>query len=261
MNEQLAAQERELHAYVDGELDPETMAHVEARLARDPEARQRVADYRLQRDMLQDLHRGLLDKPIPPQMTRILRRSPRRVSTRFWQAAAGIVLVLGGAFAGWLGGELHHEASEAVEYLVEDTASAYRVYGPEVKHAVEVDGANRDHLQTWLSKRLEQPVQIPNLDTHGYRLLGGRLLATTAGPGALSLYEAQDGRRLVVYQCRNTNDERPSRPLYQDEDGVAVYYWFQNGLALGVAGASAITDLDAITESVYRQTGVRLTGS
>ena len=49
---------------------------------------------------------------------------------------------------------------------------------PYFSHPIEVAATERDHLAQWLSNRLSRSVTPPALDALGYRLIGGRLLAT-----------------------------------------------------------------------------------
>src|SRR6185369_13024482 len=63
-------------------------------------------------------------------------------------------------------------------------ARAHLVYTPEVRHPVEVDAKEKDHLVKWLSKRLDRPLKVPALGNEGFELLGGRLLPGNDGPVA-----------------------------------------------------------------------------
>jgi anti-sigma factor RsiW len=56
----------ELHALVDGELDPARQAEVEAWLSENPDAAGRVARYRAQNAGLHALFDGVLDEELPP---------------------------------------------------------------------------------------------------------------------------------------------------------------------------------------------------
>ena len=55
----------------------------------------------------------------------------------------------------------------------------------------------RDHLMTWLSKRLGQPINAPDLVQHGYQLVGGRLLSLGEKPAAYFI-EHNDGLRTTL---------------------------------------------------------------
>ena len=63
-------------------------------------------------------------------------------------------------------------------------ARAHMVYSPEVRHPVEVEAKEQEHLVKWLSKRLDMQLRVPLLTGEGFELLGGRLLPGVDGPVA-----------------------------------------------------------------------------
>ena len=104
--------EAELHAYVDGRLDAAGRAAVEARLAGDAEAAERVRAWTEQRDALRALHAGLMDEPIPEHLLHAADQLHHR-STRFaqWQRWGGMAATVLLAFGlGW-GGHVQWQAS------------------------------------------------------------------------------------------------------------------------------------------------------
>ena len=72
-------------------------------------------------------------------------------------------------------------------------ARAHAVYAPEVRHPVEVDAKEQEHLVKWLSKRLGLTLKVPLLTTEGFELLGGRLLPGPDGPVAQFMYQDSGG--------------------------------------------------------------------
>ncbi len=94
--------ENHLHAYVDGEVDEDARAEIEAWLAGHPDDAAKVDAWRKQRDGLRALYDGILEEPVPPGMLARLAESRTGVSHRAWlRAAAGIALFAAGAAAGW----------------------------------------------------------------------------------------------------------------------------------------------------------------
>ena len=55
----------------------------------------------------------------------------------------------------------------------------------EVRHPVEVPGSERAHMTQWLSKRLGSELRVPDLQSIGLKLVGGRLLPGPTGAGRL----------------------------------------------------------------------------
>ena len=95
-------------------------------------------------------------------------------------------------------------------------ARAHLVYAPEVRHPVEVDAKEQDHLVKWLSKRLDIALKVPVLASEGFELLGGRLLPGPEGPVAQFMYQDASGKRLTLYvlaaAARATTSRRSASP-------------------------------------------------
>lgn len=239
----------ELHAYADGELSPEQRAEVEARLARDPEAARKVADWKRQRALLKSAFGGVLDEPVPPQLAATLRAAaaPARLSP--WLAmAAALLLLLCGGLAGWfLRGET---APVTMASLGEEALAAHSVYAVEVRHPVEVAGDDKAHLQAWLSKRVGTAFTVPDLAEEGYTLLGGRLLSGADGPAAMLMYEDQKGQRLSVLLASPGTDMETA--LKVEEQGKLIACTWQDGkLAVAVAGEMARDPMMVLAKAVY----------
>jgi anti-sigma factor RsiW len=167
--------------------------------------------------------------------------------------AASVALLVAGGF---IGAQLDRSDLAPLaggHSLAREAAMAYAVYAPEVRHPVEVPGDQEQHLVAWLTKRLGAQVRAPRLDGLGFQLLGGRLLASADGPGALLMYEDAQGRRVVVYACLNEDKDRSTAFRFAQEDGVSVFHWLEGPLSYGVAGELDRAALQSIAEAVYRQ--------
>jgi len=127
---------------------------------------------------------------------------------------------------------------------------------PEVRHPVEVTAAEEQHLVAWLSKRLDAPLRAPSLVSHGYQLLGGRLLPPTSrhdpAPLALLMYENAQGRRLSLLVKREANNAETSFRFSEDQ-GARVFYWIDGPFGYALAGDIDRDELQQIARSVYRQ--------
>ena len=114
--------ETTLHAWVDGELQPDAAAAVAQWLAEHPEEAARMAAIQAQNAGLQALHAQLLEEPVPPQLIRTLQRPTLQWR---WQhaLAAGIMLFSGVQLMsiGILGeyiGRIYEEVKRRPTYLV-----------------------------------------------------------------------------------------------------------------------------------------------
>ena len=97
-----AIEDDELHAYVDGALDPVRALGVAAYLAAHPREAARAEAYRVQRDWLHGLLDHVLPQPVPSRLSAVPRRHALRLIwlRRAWATAAFVMalaaLALGG---------------------------------------------------------------------------------------------------------------------------------------------------------------------
>jgi anti-sigma factor RsiW len=243
--------EDELHAHVDGELPVDRHAAVEAWLASHPEDAARVAEWRAQADAIRTRYGAIGDEPVPARfgLERLARAGSR--SWRAIAAAAAIVSFLAGGVVGWMAHGASAEAPSAFDTFTGQALDAHKVYVVEVRHPVEVTGAERPHLVQWLSKRLDYRLLLPDLESRGLKLVGGRLLPGPLGPAALFMYEGPSGDRYTLY-CARTN-AAPTALRYKAADRFAGFYWVDHGIAYVVSGPSDREQLSGVAQAVYDQ--------
>lgn len=132
-------------------------------------------------------------------------------------------------------------------------ARAHLVYAAEVRHPVEVDASQQEHLVAWLSKRLGTKLKVPVLSEEGYELLGGRLLPGPDGPVAQFMYQETAGRRLTLYVSARAKSEGQTAFRYAQEGAVSVFYWIDGNWGYALSGEIDRPALSRISTSVYRQ--------
>lgn len=259
--------EAELHAFVDGRLDAAARAAVQARLDADPEAARTVAAWTGQKEALRALHADLLREPVPPTLLQAARqlhhRSSRIGRWARWGGVAASVLV---AFAAGWGSHVQWQSSQDAQPLARvrgagefarQAVLAHTVYMPEVRHPVEVEAAQQEHLVQWLSKRLNRPLKIPNLSGTGYELVGGRLLPGDKGARAQFMYQDANGQRVTLYvgavdgAAGQGMGETAFR--YANEGEVTSFYWVDQGFGYALSGKLPRQGLLVLAELVYRQ--------
>ncbi len=233
--------EEELNGYVDGQLPPKRWAAVERYLAAHPDAARRVATDIAHRQALNAAFAKYSTQPLPPELNlnRLVEERLRTRSHRRWQIAAAVVISLGiGGAGGWL---LHTQPTldryeRAMAALEHQALASHAVYSPDRRHPIEVTAAEREHLAQWLSNRLSRAVSPPDLSGFGYRLIGGRLLATEQGnPAALFMYEDADGHRMSLVMRPMAADLRV--PIAQwDRNDVNASSWIDKGLGYAILG-------------------------
>lgn len=256
--------EAELHAYVDGRLDATRRSAVESRLAADPETALRVRAWSAQRDALRALHAEMLAQPIPEHLLhaadQLQHRSVRLGQWRRWGGlAAAVLLAFGLGWGGhmqWLASGLGGSARQTMAFA-HQAAVAHVVYMPEVRHPVEVDAAQQQHLVQWLSKRLNRPLKVPNLTANGYELVGGRLLPGDGGARAQFMYQNAAGERITLYigavdGARQRGMEETAF-RYASEGSIDTFYWVDQGFGYALSGKMQRQQLLALADAVYKQ--------
>jgi anti-sigma factor RsiW len=132
-------------------------------------------------------------------------------------------------------------------------ARAHLVYSPEVRHPVEVDAKEQEHLVKWLSKRLAFQLKVPVLTGEGFELLGGRLLPGPDGPVAQFMYQESSGKRLTLYVTRPHKGDNMTAFRFAQEGPVSVFYWVDRDCGYALSGEMDKSTLSRVATSVYKQ--------
>jgi anti-sigma factor RsiW len=267
--------EADLLAYVDGQLAPARHAEVEAWLASHADEAQRVAADQALNQQLRG-HFGLvLEEPLPLRLLAAAhgrRRSSWRDGWRLAAAFAGVMLLAGGVggVLGWgLRGEPPPVVVQAAPGFAQRAMVAHAVFAPDQRRAVEVDALHEDLLVRWLSKRLGAPLRVPQLQTLGYALEGGRLLPGGQGPVAQFMYRDEAGARLTLYVSNEAQSQapQPAQPRaasaasaphdaafrFAQEGTVNSFYWVDGAWGYAISAAADRQVLARVSNEVYRQ--------
>ncbi|MGU3420717.1 anti-sigma factor family protein [Methylobacterium sp. D54C] len=246
--------EDDLHAFVDGRLDPGRRAAVEAWLVAHPEAAARVAADREVRDRLRARLAPVAEEPIPARLRIANLAAPRRMGIpRWWTnvAAAALLLALGGA-AGWAGRGAVPGPGAPAEPMTQAAVSAFRTYVVEAAHPVEVRADGSSDLVQWLTARLGRPVTVPDLQAQGFRLMGGRLLPAGDGLAAMLMYDDDRGTRLTLYSRVGPSGGRGVF-RYARADDVAAFSWIDSGMSYVVTARTDEARLLRVAQAVDAQ--------
>jgi anti-sigma factor RsiW len=243
----------ELHALVDGELPAERRAAIEAWLATHPEDAARVATWRAQGDAIRGRYGAIASEPTPSRfdLERLARAGRNGRSWGAIAAAGMIVAFVAGGVVGWVGRGASAAAPSRFEALTAQALDAHQVYVVDVRHPVEVSGAERPHLLSWLSRRLDHELRIPDLEANGLKLVGGRVLPGPFGPAAFCMYEGASGERFTIYYART--DAAQTAMRFRSADRLAAVYWVENGLAYVVTGPDDRDRLYQLAQATYDQ--------
>lgn len=246
--------EEDLHAFVDGMIEGPRRVEIEDYLARHPDIAGRMQGHADLRRRLREQLAPIMEEPIPPQLDLARRVEAHRQRRRIpWRIAASIVLAMGiGGVAGWSLREAAEPPGTGVAALAREAASNYLVYAVDPTRPVEMSAADSTQLVSWISQRLARPITLPNLASAGYRLMGGRLIATEHGPAGLFLYDDAQGTRIAMMvrpMARKGNSPMSPHTLR----GVSGYAWADQGLGYSVMGPASTPGMHPLADEVRRQ--------
>jgi anti-sigma factor RsiW len=253
--------EEELHAYVDGQLPADRREAVATWLAENPEQAALVAAWRAQAEGIRTRYGAVADEPVPERfdLDRLMRESAGApANRRSWAAmaaAAAVAAFMLGGGVGWMarGASAAGPAAAVSGFnaFASEALEAHKLYVVEVRHPVEVPGEERAHMTAWLSKRLGYQQRIPDLQSIGLKLVGGRLLPSAAGAAAFYMYEGASGERFTIYCSKAEGPETALR--FKSGDKVAAFYWADNKVAYAVSGPDNRERLEKVSKAIYDQ--------
>lgn len=248
--------EVDLVAYVDGRLPAGRQAEVAAWLEAHPEAARRVEADRRHRAAIRAAFSEVDDEPVPVALD-LRALAGGRVRPEGWRRtgiAAGLAaaLLVGGT-GGWvLRGPGETPVQAGIDALSREATASFTVYAADTARPVEIGGADRAGLDRWLSQRLGSSMRAPDLAAAGYRLLGGRLVATAHGAAGLYLYENDRGERIGLL-TRPMRIERTARMRGFEDAGVAGFSWAERGFGYSMVGGANVEALHPIANEARRQ--------
>lgn len=245
--------EDDLQAYVDQVLDAGRQADVADYLRLHPETARRIDGYIAQRDALRAALAPIAEAPIPPELGVRALAEARRARLTAWRpaVAAAMLLCLGGV-GGWSARAVFTPPANGVGALAREAADNYRVYASDAHRPVEMGSAQRADLVRWVSNRLHSPVAIPDLQSAGYRFIGGRLVTTPHGPAAMFLYDGAGGERLAV-MVRPMKVEKDISMSERRDRGLDGVSWATDGIGYSLVAPTRPKSLHHLADEVRRQ--------
>jgi anti-sigma factor RsiW len=203
-------------------------------------------EYAEQNNLLKRRFDAVLTEPIPARM--YLKRPA-------WldYARAAVLVAVGVAIGIALPYVRPEPARPTASTLPIRAAHAHQIYTPEVRHPVEVEAKEQDHLVKWLSKRLRLPLKIPVLATEGFELVGGRLLPGPDGPVAYFMFQDATGKRLTLYVSRRSRAENLTAFRFAQDGNISVFYWIDRECGYAISGEIDKPALARVAASIYRQ--------
>ncbi len=238
----------ELHAYIDGALDPARREQVEARIARDPEFARLVAAYRADKALLKQAYGPLSQQPLPPEWLARLRYTPepRTVSWRLvGSIAAALVVAL-------VGVGVYRTMQPAKPAGFVEAALEARATPGDAQQVIDIEPGTGSHkYDAALSDVVKLPVKVPSMTKLGYRLVG---LHFYRSAGAAEILYRDGGNRLFTLYLRRSDGA--SRFDQFERNGLRICIWQDEELGAVMAGNVSTAAMQRLASLAY--TGLTL---
>src|SRR4029079_11778358 len=214
-----------------------------------------VATWRAQAESIRAHFGTAVDEPVPQRLKldQVLKHEQANGrSLMAMAAAAAIVAFMVGGAAGWMARGASAAAPSSFDIYATEALDAHKLYVVEVRHPVAVPGGERAHMTQWLSKRLDKDLRIPDLQSIGLKLVGGRLLPGPSGDAtAFYMYEGPSGERFTIF-C--TPSQAPLAAMrFKAMGRFAAFYWVDRSFAYVVAGPAERERLNQVAQTAYDQ--------
>lgn len=245
----------EIHAYLDHQLTPEQAKDFEQRLNNDPLAQEKLKQYQQIEQSLEQLYQPAYEEPIP---SHLLSACKKPANNYLAIAASGLFFIVG-VLSGWQINLLNSSYNDSLVSDLETPAIfAHSVYSVEKLHPVEVRADEQQHMNHWLSKRLQTTLKAPDLSQHQFELVGGRLLpSTNERMAAQYMYQNKRGQRITLYvkggdwKSRETAINHSTKTM--QEKVFNVSFWVDGQLGYVLTGQIDQETNQKLSESIYQQ--------
>lgn len=245
----------DLHAYIDGELDPDRRLAFEAFLASNPAVAARLHDYLHQREALRQGFARMAADP-PPKHTESLtgrlygRLRMERVVRRFGPLAAAVLLLVGGANIAAL---VHHQQKTAAYGVPDFAEQAAEMHETAVSQSLafsDLSLADVNAMAEGIPHRLGAiTVNLPDLDPNLLTLLRATLVPLNSGVGLQFVFRERDGEMLTLLVV--AEDPIDDRGLHAVEQrGLQLVYWRNGATAYTLAGSRSDGDLLVVAKKM-----------
>jgi anti-sigma factor RsiW len=235
--------ELDLHAFLDGQLDSLQEAAVLARLENDPDLRTRMRSI-AEQDLLLKIAgaEGCLAGHKKPEgwAGPLLRLRQRQRGRAFMRVAAAVCLFIMGwgardASEHWLQPRLPGYAREAL--------ASHESFAENRNPPLEAWGNRPDELRKLLAGQLGTPMEPPQLQSVGLKLVGARRTGTDDGPGSQLIYEDPEGRRVTLLVAPSEDEPDDVTLAMTEMQGYVVGFWRGQQFGYALIGREPETKL------------------
>jgi len=275
-----------LVAYLDGELDVDERAHVEAWLDADPTVRDRLLALAESATTLRAAFADFVTEPVPERLIAAARgettpvveaeivelRPPRRAETapppsRRWYiqlaTAAGLFGLVVGVGAEYVGTGMlgapkvtteRQLQTIATNNWLDNAAGDYKlmINAGDTLVDVPASGDNGDVIQK-ISQNLPQQVRLPDLKPWGLSFQGARLVVVDGKPAAQLVYTTDNKAIGPLALIIGSTKQPDIAPTFERRQDLNLLYWRHQGRASVLVGQSEIGYLWGIANDVAWQ--------
>lgn len=262
-----------LVAYLDGELDNDERAHVEAWLDADPAVRDRLLELTESAGLVRNAFAEIVNEPVPERLlaaargetvpaagpeAEIVMLRPSKlgaISASSWRwhvqlaAAAGIFGLLVGVGAGYLGDGFFNKSglpggrqvqTASLDNWLDNAAGDYKLMVNAGGSLVDLPatGDNGEVLQKISQNLQQQQLRLPDLKPWGLNFRGARLVVVEGRPAAQLVYTTDNkaiGPLTLIVGSTTEADLAPTQARRQD---LNMLYWRHQGRASILVGQS-----------------------
>lgn len=252
----------DLMAYADGVLPPERLADVEARLARDPDARAAVAQWRHFDNLIRQQAAEADTLPANLRIAALERDLAAKLQRRQWRArllgpalqriAAGVVFFA----AGWLAHSVYTTGQSRIilasqPYFIGPTLAGHSSYSFASYQQTEFGSEQMAEALDWMSEQMQQKINSPKLERLGYEVESARLMFVDDQPVAVFYYRNDDDERVTVSISPRPTSQAPYKLRVANQSGYNMAYWSSANLNYTVVSdrsSAAITTFAAAVQ-------------
>jgi anti-sigma factor RsiW len=238
-----------LDAYVDGELQRDELAGVDAHLRTCPQC---AADALSRMQIkLGTRAASLRYSPSPSFRLRLVqslakasrpRWSLARLGSLGWArplAAAVTLLLIAASAVMWT---RHTQREQAIAELLDLHVATMASANP-----VDVNSTDRHTVKPWFQGRLPFTFNLPELQNSEFKLVGGKVVYLNHRPVAQLLYKLRK-HELTVFILEDQPGTNFSGAGSIRERGFSIETWSNGGLRYSVVGDAGATDIHALAE-------------
>ncbi|HEY0289485.1 MAG TPA: anti-sigma factor [Pseudomonas sp.] len=231
----LPPSERDLHAYVDGQLNDADQLTMETYLAAHPQLAEQVLAWQLDAQSLRASLSGELHRAPNPELDpAFIRQRLRHNRTRHYATAAVLLIAVSvGGMSGWQAREMTLASNTPP---MADAIQAYRMFAAKDDLASDWSPTKARDAQGWLDSNFAQANRMPDLAAAGFKPVSGRLTPTEQGAAAMVVYKDAEGRTLSFY-IRPPGERNHLLPRGSRRDGeLQADYWSSSGYNYAMVG-------------------------